>query len=71
MKDFFRKMLMGVDENPSSKRTITFIAFLLVAVAFLVNIFFEIPIKQFIFEGMLWLTAAGLGFTTLDHFKKK
>jgi hypothetical protein len=71
MKDYLKKMLMGVDENPSSKRTITFISFLLIAVAFLVNIFFHIPIKQFIFEGMLWLTAAGLGFTTLDHFKKK
>jgi len=71
MKDYIKSMLNGVDGNPSSKRWITFIAFLLVALAFVVNIFFHIPIKQFIFEGMLWLTAAGLGVTSLDHFSKK
>jgi len=63
-------MLNDVDGNPSSKRVITMVSFILVSVAFVSNIFFELPIKDFVFEGVLWLTGAGLGFTTLEHFKK-
>jgi hypothetical protein len=71
MKTFLKSMLNGVDGNPSSKRVITLISFILVSIGFCVNIFFHIPLKQYIFEGMLWLTAAGLGVTSLDHFSKK
>jgi len=63
-------MLNDVDGNPSSKRVITMVSFILVSIAFVSNIFFELPIKDFVFEGVLWLTGAGLGFTTLEHFKK-
>ena len=70
MKDFLKKMLNDVDGNPSSKRVITLVSFLLVAFGYVSNIFFHIPLKDFIFEGVLWLTGAGLGFTTLEHFKK-
>lgn len=70
MKDFLRQILTGVDGNISSKRTITLISFILVSIAFVANIFFDIPLKDYVFLGMLGFTASGLGFTTLDHFKK-
>lgn len=70
MKEFFKKVLSDVDGNPSSKRLITMISFVLVAFGYVSNIFFDIPLKDFVFEGVLWLTAAGLGFSTLEHFKK-
>jgi hypothetical protein len=70
MKTFIKNMLNDVDGNPSSKRVITMVSFILVSIAFVSNIFFELPIKDFVFEGVLWLTGAGLGFTTLEHFKK-
>ncbi len=36
--------------------------------AFVANIFCEIPLKEYMFEGMLWLAGAGLGFSTVEKF---
>ena len=71
VKDFLHRLLSDVDGQTSSKRFITLIAFVLLAIAFISNIFFEIPLQEFIFDGMMYLVAAGLGFTTLEKFSKK
>jgi len=70
MRKFFNQMLTGTDGRVSSKRVITFAAFVLCAIAFLCNIFLDIPLKEFVWEGMLYLVGAGLGFSTLEHFAK-
>lgn len=70
MRKFFNQMLTGTDGRVSSKRVITFTAFVLCAIAFLCNIFLDIPLKEFVWEGMLYLVGAGLGFSTLEHFAK-
>ena len=71
--NFFKNMLSGNPDGSgvSSKRFITFSSFILCAVAFICNIFLDIPLKDYVYEGMLYLVAAGLGFTTLEHFSKK
>jgi len=71
MRKFFNEMLTGTDGRVSSKRVITFCAFVLCAIAFLCNIFLEIPLKDYVWDGMLYLVGAGLGFSTLEHFTKK
>jgi len=71
MKEFFKNMLSEADGKYSSKRVITFSAFILVSIAFVSNVFMDIPLKDFVFEGMLYLTAAGMGITTLEKFSKK
>ena len=71
MKEFIKQMLGGMNGDVSSKRVITFIAFLLVSIAFLSNIFLDIPLKDFVYEGMLYLVAAGMGITALEKFSKK
>lgn len=71
INSFFTKLLSDIDGQTSSKRFITLIAFVLLAIAFISNIFFEIPLQEFIFDGMMYLVAAGLGFTTLEKFSKK
>ena len=70
MRKFFNQMLTGTDGRVSSKRVITFAAFVLCSIAFLCNIFLDIPLKEFVWEGMLYLVGAGLGFSTLEHFAK-
>ncbi|WP_286983975.1 hypothetical protein [Haliea sp.] len=71
MKNFLKQMLKDTDGNVSSKRVITIISFILMSVGFIVNVFMDIPIKEFIWDGMLYLVAAGLGFSTIEHFSKK
>jgi len=72
MKEFFKKMLSSNGgSDVSSKRVITFSSFILLAIAFIASVFMDIPIKEFIFDGVLYLVAAGMGITALEKFNKK
>ena len=68
MKDFFVSMFTGVSNDVSSKRVITFMSFMCCMFAFLCNVFMEIPLEPHIFDGMLYLTGAGLGFSAFEKF---
>lgn len=60
----------GTDEGISSKRAVTLLAFTLCAVAFVANLFFNFTIDESIFEGMMYIAIAGLGFTASEKFSK-
>ena len=68
MNKFFSKMFQGVNDDVSSKRVITFMSFLCCMFAFLCNVFIAIPLEPHIFDGMLYLTGAGLGFSAFEKF---
>ena len=68
MLDFFQSMFKGVSDDVSSKRVITFMSFLCCMFAFLCNVFISIPLEPHIFDGMLYLTGAGLGFSAFEKF---
>ena len=70
--DFINKMLTGEGEgNPSSKRVITFLAFLLLATGFLAELFFEKKVNPQTFDVMMYIVLGGLGFTASEKFVKK
>jgi hypothetical protein len=70
--NFMIKMLSGEGEtNPSSKRIITFLAFLLVATGFLAELFFEKKVSPQTFDAMMYIVLGGLGFTASEKFTKK
>ena len=58
----------GIDGSLSSRRVITFMAFLLCAMAFIANLFFGMKIEQFIFDSMSYIAMAGLGATVAEKF---
>jgi hypothetical protein len=69
---FLIKMLSGEGEsNPSSKRVITFLAFLLLATGFVAEMFFERKINPQTYEVMMYIVLGGLGFTASEKFTKK
>jgi hypothetical protein len=69
---FLIKMLSAESEtNPSSKRTITFLAFLLLAVAFFSELFFEKKVSTQTFDAITYIVLGGLGFTASEKFVKK
>jgi hypothetical protein len=70
-QNFLSRMLSDVDGQASSKRFITLIAFALLAIAFMANIFAEIPLQEFVFDGMMYLVCVGLGVTCAEKFSKK
>lgn len=61
------KTMLSQDPAVSSKRVITFLAFLLCAVAFVAMIFgYHIDSK--LFDSMMYIVIAGLGFTASEKF---
>ena len=71
MKGFIVEMFRGVKGEISSKRVITFVAFLCVVLAFLVNVFMEVPLEEHIFDGMLYLVMSGMGLSAFEKFSPK
>jgi hypothetical protein len=70
--NFLIKMLSGENEvNPSSKRVITFLSFLLIAVGFITELFFEKRVSPQTFDAMMYIVLGGLGFTASEKFTKK
>jgi len=61
----------GVDGSVSSKRVVTFLAFLLCAVGFVANMFWGFKIDEFIYNSMMYIVVGGLGFTGLEKFAPK
>jgi hypothetical protein len=68
---FLRDMLTDIDGDISSKRVITFLAFLLCSVAFISNIFWKYEVDNTLFENMMYIVVAGLGFTASEKFSVK
>lgn len=70
-KPINNNFLHDVKGNRSSKRLITFIAFTLVSVAFGVNVFKELPLEEYVWDGMVGIVMVGLGATAAEHFSSK
>ena len=55
----------------SSKRFVTLLAFGLCGFAFLVDLFTEYTVSPQLFDSMMYIVIAGLGFTASEKFAKK
>ena len=65
-------MLSGEGENnPSSKRVITFLAFLLLATGFIAELFFERKLNPQTYDVIMYIVLGGLGFTASEKFTSK
>jgi hypothetical protein len=65
-------MLSGEgEENPSSKRVITFLAFLLLAAGFIAEVFFEKRLNPQTLDVIMYIVLGGLGFTATEKFTTK
>ena len=65
-------MLSGEGENnPSSKRVITFLAFILLATGFIAEVFFEKKLNPQTIDVIMYIVLGGLGFTASEKFTNK
>lgn len=55
----------------SSKRVVTLLAFILCSIAFMVELFTDYEIKPVLFDSMMYIVIAGLGFTASEKFSPK
>jgi hypothetical protein len=68
---FFKSMLGDGEGEFSSKRTITFFAFVLCSIAFMANLGWGLKIDQFLYDTMVYIVIGGLGFTASERFAPK
>ena len=61
----------GSNGSISSKRVITFLAFLMCGMAFCVDLFTPLTVTANLFDSMMYIVIAGLGFTASEKFAKK
>ena len=72
MINFIVRMLSGEGEsNPSSKRVITLLAFILLAVGFIAEVFYEKKLNSQTFDAIMYIVLGGLGFTASEKFINK
>ena len=60
----------GTNGSVSSKRVITFLAFILCSFGFIANVY-GYPVDSKIYDSMMYIVIAGLGFTASEKFSSK
>lgn len=61
----------GINGTISSKRVITFLAFILCGAGFLTDLYSSYSVTQAVFDSMMYIVIAGLGFTASEKFSSK
>lgn len=65
---WMKSMLTDDTDCVSSKRVITFLAFLLCGTAFVSELFWNYKVSKESFDSMMYIVIAGLGFTASEKF---
>lgn len=60
--------MLSEEKKTSSKRVVTFAAFLLMSIGFLVELFTEFSVSENTFNALEYIVIAGLGFTASEKF---
>ena len=73
MKDL-KKFLLKTFSNKSdvsSKRFISFLAFTMMSIGFLSNLYFGFKVEEHMYKSMEWIVEIGLGTILLEPFAKR
>jgi hypothetical protein len=58
----------GIDGSLSSKRVITFLAFMLCSLGFVANLFFGYKVDGTLYDSMMYIVLVGLGVIVTEKF---
>ena len=61
----------GTDDGISSKRAVTIAAFILCAAGFIGDLVWDYKVDPNVYEAMMYIVIAGLGFTASEKFSKQ
>ena len=72
MQDVIKSMFSdSVNGSVSSKRVVTFLAFVLCAIGFIANACYGHAISDTVYNSMMLIVVSGLGFTGAEKFAPK
>lgn len=66
-----KSMLSDGNGEISCKRVVTFLAFLLCATAFMADLIWDLKVDFPVYQSMMYIVIAGLGFTASEQFAPK
>jgi hypothetical protein len=66
--DYIKGVLADGKGAPSSKRLITFLFAILIAIAFIANLFYGYKIEKELLDSVMYIVIAGFGFTGVEKF---
>lgn len=64
--NFLKKILTDSDGNRSSKRTIAFISFALMALGYSADVIWHVEVSEFMYDSLMWIVVAGIFGTALE-----
>lgn len=67
-KKYVQQVLQDTNGAYSSKRAVVFLCTILMATGFLANLFGNYDIDQFMYESVMYIVIAGLGFSGAERF---
>ena len=65
------KEMLSDGTTISSKRVISFLAFLAIAVSYFVDQFTQYKVSKDLFDSLMWIVIGGLGITGVEKFAPK
>jgi hypothetical protein len=69
--EYVHGIISDGDGTPSSKRLIIILCTILMATGFIANLFWGFKIDEFIFNSVMYIVIAGMGFTGAEKFAPK
>ena len=68
LKKYLSQIMQDSNGSYSSKRTVTFLCVILMSVGYIANLFYDQNVDEFMYESVMYIVIAGLGFTGAEKF---
>jgi hypothetical protein len=71
IKQYIHDLMADPNGSPSSKRFIIFLCTILMATAFIANLFWKFTVEEFMFNAVMYIVIGGMGITGVEKFAPK
>jgi hypothetical protein len=68
LKTYITQVLQDTHGSYSSKRAVTFLCTALISIGYMANLFWDQTVDQFMFDSIMYIVIAGLGFSGAEKF---
>ena len=71
LKTYISQILQDTNGSYSSKRAVTFLCVLLMAIGYIANLFWKYTVDEFMYNSIMYVVISGLGFSGAEIFAPK
>jgi len=68
---YIKGIMADPNGSPSSKRLIILLCTVLMATAFIANLFWKFTVEEFMFNAIMYIVIGGMGITGVEKFAPK